>query len=93
MTATHDDLQRSLGRVEGKQDAMRDRVGQLEETVEEGFDKVTTSLDKNNARLAAIETRESERKGAWAVLIGIASLFSGVFGAVFSWWLKGGAGQ
>lgn len=79
MTTTPDDLQRSLGRVEGTQRAMRDDLTKIEKT-----------LETINQRLASIEARESERKGAWVVLVTVASLLSGVFGAVFSWWLKGG---
>ena len=79
MTTTPDDLQRSLGRVEGTQRAMRDDLTKIEKT-----------LETINQRLASIEARESERTGAGVVLVTVASLLSGVIGAVFSWWLKGG---
>lgn len=37
---THDDLQRSLGRVEGKQDAMKDRMEQLDTSKNLGFEGI-----------------------------------------------------
>lgn len=91
MMATHDDLQRSLGRVEGEQDAMRDRMDQLEGVVEKGFARVGASLEAINARLAGIDANESERRGASRVYVGAASMISGFIGAVATWWLKSGA--
>lgn len=82
----HEDLERGLGRVEGKQDAMKDRMEGLEDTVSEGFDKMSASLNAINNRLAAIEARENEQKGAWKVLIVISSLVSAIFtGAAVAW--------
>lgn len=57
--------------MEGKQDAMGERLDKLEKLVSEGFDK----LDK---RLARIEERETERKGAWKVIIAVAGGVSAV---------------
>lgn len=91
MTVSHDDLHRSLGRVEGKQDAMKDRMDQLEDVVEKGLDAVAKSLESINMRLAKIETREAERRGAWAVLVAVSSFISGIIAAMATWWLKGGS--
>ena len=55
---THDDLHRDLGRMEGAFGAMEDRLDKLEKMMSDGFQK----LDE---RLARIESRESERKGAF----------------------------
>ena len=64
----HDDLQRSLGRIEGKQSAMEERVGRFERLVSEGFEKVEGALERIDKRLGEIEARESERKGTWRIL-------------------------
>ena len=62
---THDDLNRALGRVEGSQDAMGDRLDRLGKMVSDGFSKVSGSLDDIGTRLDVIEKRESERAGAF----------------------------
>lgn len=70
---THDDLNRDLGRMEGKQDAMGARLDRLETLVTDGFKAIQERLDK-------IDQRESERKGAWKTIIAAASLIGGVVG-------------
>jgi hypothetical protein len=46
-------------------------------------------LDEIKARLGQIEARENERKGAWAVLVGIASVVSSILTGGMIAWLKG----
>lgn len=69
---THGEIQRDLGRMEGKADAMGARLDRLEKIVTDGFDKI-------DERLARIEKTESERKGAWKVIVTVAG---GVAGGV-----------
>lgn len=76
---THDDLHRDLGRMEGAFGAMEDRLDKLEKMVSDGFQK----LDE---RLARIEERESERKGAFQLgnwLIGAACGFAAFIASYF----------
>ena len=54
MTIDHNDLQRSLGRIEGKQSAMEERVGRFERLVSEGFEKVEGALERIDKRLGEI---------------------------------------
>lgn len=86
---THDDLERSLGRVEGNQQATRERMDRFEKLVSNGFSDVGEALDEIKARLSQIEARENERKGAWAVLVGIASVISSILTGGMIAWLKG----
>ncbi|MXO72862.1 hypothetical protein [Alteraurantiacibacter buctensis] len=58
--------------------AVEKRMDKLETTVTEGFEKVGTGLDKIDKRLAAIEAREAERKGAWKVITAVAAGVSAV---------------
>lgn len=76
--STHDQLDRSLGRVEGAQTAMEKRLDHIEKAVAEGFDKVGEGLDKIDKRLAQIEAKEAERKGAWKVVSAIAAAVAAV---------------
>lgn len=72
MSVSHDDLQRSLGRMEGSQSAMEARMDRFETLVSEGFEKVEGSLAAIEKRLAAMEAKETERKGAWKVIVAVA---------------------
>lgn len=78
---THDDLQRDMGRVEGTLDAMGTRLDRLEKLVTDGFKAL-------NERLDAIEKRESERKGAWGVLVAVASAVGGCVAWLIQHFLK-----
>lgn len=75
---THTELQRDVGRVEGTLAAVEKRMDKLETTVTEGFEKVEQGLGKIDRRLAAIEAREAERKGAWKVVSAIAAAVAAV---------------
>lgn len=68
--ASHDDLHRDFGRMEAGLDS-------LKEIVREGFKDNRERLDLVEQRLAALETRETERKGAWKVIVGITAIISG----------------
>lgn len=79
---THSDLQRDFGRMEGSVAAMKERMDHLEKTVADGFEKVGAGLDKIDKRLATIEAREAERKGAWKVIALVAGAVSAVVASV-----------
>lgn len=86
MTApNHNDLQRSLGRVEGTQEAMKLRMDGLEEVVKEGFKEtgegfhaVKQSVDELRKSIEKIEQRESERRGAWRVIVPVVTVLSSI---------------
>ena len=86
---THNDISRAVGNLEGSYRAMENRMGHLEKTVTEGFDKVGEGLDKIDKRLAAIEKRESERKGAWKVVAVVAATVSGAIAWVVNYFFGG----
>jgi hypothetical protein len=88
MTVNHDDLQRSLGRVEGNQGAMEARMDRFEALVSGGFEKVEKTLEAIDKRLAAIEARESERKGAWRAIVVISTTVSAVVAALVKYLLN-----
>lgn len=70
-TPTHADLHRDFGRMEGKQDEMGARLDRLEKLIEAGFEKM-------DERLARLEAKENQRKGAIAALM----VFSGFIGGL-----------
>lgn len=80
-----DDLQRSLGRVEGAQKAMEDRLTKLEDAVAEGFADVKQGLEAISRRLEAIEATETERKGAWKVIVAVAGVVASGVAALFKY--------
>lgn len=82
MTPDHAEMQRSLGRVEGNQSAMEARMDRFEKLVTDGFEKVEDTLTAIEKRLAAIETKETERKGAWKVIVAVASVVSAAVAAL-----------
>jgi len=86
---THLDQQRALGRLEGTVAAMEKRMDDLETTVAKGFEKVGSDIkdvaasirelrEHQDRRLAAIEAKELERKGAWKVIALVASGVSAI---------------
>ena len=86
--ASHDDLQRSLGRVEGNQGAMGERLDRFEKLVSDGFRDINNGLDGIRVRLGQIENKESERKGAWRVVAGVATVVSALVSALVGWLVK-----
>lgn len=72
---THTDLQRDFGRMEGRMDA-------FDKALAEGFSRIENALTKIDGRLDAIDTRESERKGAWRVIVAVAGAVGGLAGLV-----------
>ncbi|WP_156427454.1 hypothetical protein [Novosphingobium sp. Fuku2-ISO-50] len=74
---THTDLHRDMGRMEGRLAAMEDRFGRMEQT-----------LDRIDQRLAKIESKESQLRGGWFVLAGIAAVAGAVLLAVVEHYWK-----
>lgn len=70
---THTDLHRDIGRMEGRLDGVDDRLSKIEAIAE-----------RIDGRLANLEARESERKGAWWTLVVIASIVGTLTGTVLS---------
>ena len=58
---SHGDIQRDLGRMEGKSDAMGARLDRLEKIIEDGFAEVRREIGE-------LKAAESQRKGALATL-------------------------
>lgn len=85
MPASHDDLQRSLGRVEGNQSQLEARMDRFEKLVTDGFEKVEGSLAAIDKRLAAMEDKETERKGAWKVIVTVAGAVSAAVAALIKY--------
>lgn len=86
MTAVnHEQLQRSLGRVEATQDGFKERMDRLEGKVDDGFKSIESGLAKIDHRLAAIEARENERKGAWKTIVMVAGAVSAAVAAAIKY--------
>lgn len=82
---THTELQRDFGRMEGRMDA-------LDRTVTDGFKRVEETLAKIDARLDSLDAKESERKGAWGVIMAVASiagLLASILGSFIIDWFTG----
>jgi hypothetical protein len=71
MAPNHTDLHRDIGRMEGRLDAMEDRLSKIEAIAE-----------RIDGRLANIEARENERKGVLWTLSILAAVIGGTAGYV-----------
>lgn len=85
MATSHEDIQRSLGRVEGNQSQLEARMDRFEKLVTDGFEKVDGSLTAIDKRLAAMESKETERKGAWKVIVTVAGAVSAAVAALIKY--------
>jgi hypothetical protein len=74
---TNTDLHRDIGRMEGRLDGMDDRLSKIEAIAE-----------RIDGRLANLEARESERKGAWWTLGTLAAIIGAFAGAILSHFWK-----
>lgn len=77
MTTTNNDLHRDIGRMEGRLAALEDR-----------FEKMEALLERIDGRLAKIENQETERKGAWRVLVFVSGVLSSAVAAIVTWFFK-----
>jgi hypothetical protein len=71
------DIHRDLGRMEGRLDAVEDRLNEM---------KVV--LERIDARMARIEATEAQRKGGLAVLVGLSSAISLIAGWIINHFWK-----
>ena len=78
MAASHDDLHRDMGKVEAGLEA-------LKEIVRDGFTGTNARIERVEARLAALEEKETERKGVWKVIVGVASVVSAAVAALIKY--------
>lgn len=70
----HDDLHRDIGRMEGRLDAMESRL-----------EKMEAMLERIDGRLAKIEQQETERRGAWKVIVAISGIVSALVAAAYKY--------
>lgn len=85
---SHEDLQRSLGRVEGNQDGFRERMDRFEQLLDKGFSEMREAHGEMMKRLAVIEDKESERRGAWKVIVAVSSFVAAIVAALVAGLLK-----
>ena len=71
---THEDLHRDIGRMEGRLDAMENHLKKME-----------VVLDRIDGRLAKIEQQETERRGAWKVIVSVSGLVSALVAAAYKY--------
>lgn len=76
MATSHEDLQRSLGRLEGNQSQMETRMDRLEKLVSDGFKEVGVGIAELRRELGDLKSKENERKGAWKVIVTVAGAVS-----------------
>lgn len=67
-----DDMSRCLGQLEASMKAVNDKLANMDERYSETFKSIDT-------RLSHIESKESERKGAWAVAAAIGAVAASLF--------------
>jgi septal ring factor EnvC (AmiA/AmiB activator) len=74
---TPSDIHRDLGRMEGRLDAVEDRLSEMKAV-----------LERIDERLAKIESAEAQRKGGLATLIAASSVISLIAGWVIEHFWK-----
>ncbi|MDE2103188.1 MAG: hypothetical protein KGL39_38435 [Patescibacteria group bacterium] len=82
---SYDDLQRSLGRMEGHQNAMESRMDRLEQLVKDGFEKLEESVKSIHDDVADLKIRDGERKGTWKAIAAFAAAVGTVVGFIVEW--------
>ena len=63
-------------------------MDRFEKLVTDGFEKVEDTLTAIEKRLAAIETKETERKGAWKAIVALAGAVGGAVAACVKYLLN-----
>jgi anti-sigma-K factor RskA len=83
MTTPQEDIAnaRALGRAEGALGSMETRMDKIEDLVTEGFRRM-------DERLARIEAKEIERRGAWRSISVVSSIFTALAAWVAAHFLK-----
>lgn len=91
MTALdHSDLQRSLGRVEGHQTAMEERMTRLESLVKEGFDEMRAAHVMLHNEIADLKSKEQERQGILKAVAVVATVVGTAVGLIVEWFAHRG---
>lgn len=96
MSTSHEDLQRSLGRVEGNQSQLEARMDRFEKLVSDGFkelnDGITAWRNETSEEMAELrkevsdlKDKETERRGAWKVIVAVAGAVSAVVAALIKY--------
>jgi len=75
---THTDLQRDMGRVEASLEA-------LEKVVSQGFSEIKAEIVDLKKEVADLRRAETERKGAWKVIVAVAGGVSAVVAALIKY--------
>ena len=78
---TNSDLDRDIGRMEGRLQALEDRLQKVEALLVRIDDRI-------DDRLAKIESQETERKGGWKALVFVSGVMSSGIAAVVTWVFK-----
>lgn len=81
MSASHDDLQRSLGRVEGNQSQLEARMDRFEKLVSDGFKEIGEAIAEVRKEVSNLKDKETERRGAWKVIVAVSAFVSGLVAA------------
>lgn len=78
---THDELQRDLGRVEGRMEAME--AGRLARNgvVDDRFDRIEAASETVRRDVAEMKEMLAQGKGGWRVIAAAA----GIFGMIAGW--------
>lgn len=86
MTAcSHDDLNRSLGRLEGDVKSVSDRIDRLEDNLDQRFDRLDTAIDGLLTRMDRQDALENQRKGVFAVVAVLAASIGSIVTGVLAW--------
>lgn len=78
---SHSDIQRAIGRLEGKVDSMADARKERDGNIDDRFGRVEEKLDRVEVDLRAIREVLDKAKGGWKALV----IIGGIAGAVASW--------
>lgn len=82
---THDDINRSLGHVEGEMRAVHDRLDRLEAFFEESMREIKESLKRLESKQDAQDALEQRRKGAFAVIWPVVVAISSAVSIAATW--------
>lgn len=78
---THDELQRDLGRVEGRMEAMEVGLRARDAVVDDRFDRVEAVAEATRRDVAEMKEMLAQGKGGWRVIAAAA----GIFGMIAGW--------
>lgn len=85
---THDDLNHSLGRVEGEMRAVHDRLDRIEAFFEESMREIKECLKRLEDKQNAQDALEHRREGALAVIWPFITAISAAVSIAATWFLN-----